>query len=95
MPTTPCIARILDEPIELGGYHLDSGVRISQHYSRAYPSEQKYFNIVPFPDSGVIAYVDSRNKQREFQRRVQMHAGKMVETHAASLAPVGGSFRGW
>lgn len=26
VPTTPCIARILDEPIELGGYRLDPGV---------------------------------------------------------------------
>lgn len=26
IPTAPCIARILDEPIELSGYHLKAGV---------------------------------------------------------------------
>ncbi|XP_020293593.1 ecdysone 20-monooxygenase [Pseudomyrmex gracilis] len=31
MPTTPCIARILDEPIELGGYRLDPGTVVLLH----------------------------------------------------------------
>ncbi|KAG7204184.1 hypothetical protein KM043_002021 [Ampulex compressa] len=31
VPTTPCIARILDEPIELEGYHLNSGTVILLH----------------------------------------------------------------
>ncbi|XP_070166736.1 cytochrome P450 family 24 subfamily A member shade isoform X1 [Polyergus mexicanus] len=31
MPTTPCIARILDESIELGGYRLDPGTVVLLH----------------------------------------------------------------
>ncbi|XP_011255244.1 ecdysone 20-monooxygenase isoform X1 [Camponotus floridanus] len=31
VPTTPCIARILDEPIELGGYRLDAGTIVLLH----------------------------------------------------------------
>nr|XP_050859270.1 ecdysone 20-monooxygenase isoform X3 [Vespula vulgaris] len=31
VPTAPCIARILDEPIELDGYHLDAGTVVLLH----------------------------------------------------------------
>jgi len=32
VPTTPCIARILDEPIQLGEYRLDTGVSFNEIY---------------------------------------------------------------
>ena len=28
LPTAPCLARILDEPVELRGYHLQTGVSL-------------------------------------------------------------------
>lgn len=44
VPTTPCIARILDEPIELGGYRLDSGVS----FNIICMNSRKYFDTTHF-----------------------------------------------
>ncbi|KAL0113004.1 hypothetical protein PUN28_012322 [Cardiocondyla obscurior] len=42
VPTTPCIARILDEPVELGGYRLDSGTVVLLHTWIAGLSEDNF-----------------------------------------------------
>lgn len=62
MPTTPCIARILDEPIELEGYRLDPGV--SNNTCIFENTLGKYFihncsPLQPFVDSRIIAYMVS------------------------------------
>ncbi|XP_012230976.1 ecdysone 20-monooxygenase isoform X2 [Linepithema humile] len=42
VPTTPCIARILDEPIELEGYRLDAGTVVLLHTWIAGLSEDNF-----------------------------------------------------
>ncbi|XP_036144543.1 ecdysone 20-monooxygenase isoform X4 [Monomorium pharaonis] len=44
VPTTPCIARILDEPIELGGYRLDPGTVVLLHTWIAGLSDDNFKN---------------------------------------------------
>lgn len=69
VPTTPCIARILDEPIELEGYRLDPGVSFNIPVS-------KCTNNVSLLYLGLSVYEflgEYNSSSAEFQTVVLLH----------------------